>query len=280
MFKSPITHLEELIKDLVKDFSNMAFEWLELFMFKPTLFSDYPYINGAYTLIFAFSMSLGGLFFAYNLFTILMQNMSGNRSKNISEVLTKTILASAFAAMVPYLLDKVLIGFNNAIVKTFINMGINVDLLAEYVTTPATATTAIVFTTGIITILFVILSIQYIKRIGELLILYIFGTIAAFSLINDEMNVWPIWWREAFCVVFQQSFQVIILWITLNQLGDAEKLSDYWVAVGLMSVVISGPTFLRRYLYSTGSGRAMVGAAGGATKMAIYKMAAKKITAR
>jgi hypothetical protein len=48
-------------------------------------------------------------------------------------------------------------------------------------------------------------------------------------------------------------------------------------ACGLMIIVLKGPGFLRKFLYSTGTGKTIMGAAGGAGKMAIYRFAATKM---
>jgi hypothetical protein len=43
------------------------------------------------------------------------------------------------------------------------------------------------------------------------------------------------------------------------------------IAFGLLLVLISGPTYLRQFLYSSGSGKAAIGAMGSMGKVAVGK---------
>ncbi|MDF9763790.1 hypothetical protein OKW24_005686 [Peribacillus simplex] len=72
-FKSPIEWLKELIAELVKDFANMAFDWLEIFMLKPTDFTKYPKIDILYDFVFALASSLCIVFVAWAIIGIMFQ---------------------------------------------------------------------------------------------------------------------------------------------------------------------------------------------------------------
>lgn len=280
MFKSPIEYLKELIKDIVDNFANAAFDWLKVFLFQPTDFSKYPYIHELYNTILTISISLGVVFFAYNLIKILIGNVGGYNQRSVSEVLMKTIMSGFLALAAPFILMEVLIPINNAIVQMFLDKGLNTDTLAIFMMIPSTASFALFVCSLVMLILYLLLTIQALRRIPELLFLLAISPLAAWSAINEDMNLWGIWWREVICTVFTQSFHIMMIWLAFNQIGDASSVGEFiigWVFIGFTLFV---PGILRKYLYSTGTGRGAVSLAGGVGKMAIYKLAARKLVTR
>lgn len=280
MFKSPIDYLKEMIQELVHDFANMAFDWLEIFMLSPTDFSKYPKIEALYDFTFSLSISICLLFVAWSLINIVLNSLAGTQSRSIQEVLFKAIASFVLAASAPWILDSVLLKLNNAIVEHWLNKGLSTDKLQQFIVMPGTAKLSVILAAFIIVILFVILGLQYIQRIGEYIVLLVLSPIAAQSIITENNEIWSVWWREAISVIFSHAFQVSLLWLILNLITDTEKLSDYMFAIGLMIVLLKGPKFLRQLLYSSGAGRTAVGMAGGSAKMTIYKFAAAKMTGK
>lgn len=280
MFKSPIEYLKELIKDIVDNFANAAFDWLKVFLFQPTDFSKYPYIHELYNTILTISISLGVVFFAYNLIKILIGNVGGYNQRSVSEVLIKTIMSGFLAVAAPFILIEVLLPINNAIVQMFLDKGLNTDTLAIFMMIPSTASFALFVCSLVMLILYLLLTIQALRRIPELLFLLAISPLAAWSAINEDMNLWGIWWREVICTVFTQSFHIMMIWLAFNQIGDASSVGEFiigWVFIGFTLFI---PGILRKYLYSTGTGRGAVNLAGGVGKMAIYKLAARKLVTR
>ena len=279
-FKSPIEWLKELIQELVSDFANMAFDWLSLFMLKPTDFSDYPKIGTLYDFVFALASSLCIVFVAWAIIGIMFNQMAGVQSRGLAEVIFKAILAFVLSASAPWILENVLLKLNNAIVQYFLDEGLDTKTLEKFATIPQSAGIALSLAVLTIVILFVLLALQYIQRLGEYIVLLVTSPIAAHSIISENMDIWSVWWRESVSVIFSQAFQVALLWLILNLLTGTEKLSDYIMAIGLMVVLLKGPKYIRQFLYSSGSGRAAIGAAGGASKMVVYKYAAAKMTGK
>jgi hypothetical protein len=277
MFKSPIEWLKEMIAELVEEYANMAFKWLELFMLKPTDFSDYPKIDALYNFVFSLAASLSIVFLAFALIKALGNLLADNQSRSVTEILAKSITGFILAASAPWLLENVLVKMNNAIVQYFLGRGLDMANLKSYVKLGGDPSLAILLISAFIVVLFVILAFQYIRRLGEFIVLLATSPIAAHSIVTDEFDLWSIWWRESVSVVFSQAYQVGLLWVFLNQLGSGKSLEDFLIAAGLMIVIIAGPKFLRQMLYSSGMGKTTVGVVGGASKMALYKYAAKKM---
>lgn len=277
MFKSATEILQELIHPFVKYIADAAFAWLKIYMIQPTDFDKYGFIGDMHKWIFGISITLGILFLVYNMTKLLTQKMGGYNNRSGSEVIVKTVLGTIFASLSPFILNNVLLTINNAWVQFILDQGINVDTLTKFVSFPPTTNVVVMVAGLILTIMFLLLAIQYIVRLGEIMILFILAPLAALTFINEDMNIWPVWWREAVSVVFQQSFQITVLWLIFNLLGGAKSLNDYILAIALMVIVLKGPSVLRKFIYSTGTGRMAVGAAGGVGKAAMFRYAATKM---
>lgn len=277
MFKSPIEWLQEMITQLVKDFADAAFSWLKVYMIEPTDFDKYGFVGELYNTVFTISITLGCLFFVYNLIKIVVQQMGGYSNRSISEVTVKAVMGTLLGVFSPFLMKEVLIKVNNLVVEMLVAKGITIKTLSALILLPQNASLAATLGTLFLAFIFLIIAIQYIVRLGEIMVLYIYSPIAALSSVNEDMNAWSIWWREAFATVFTQSFQMSILWLIINQLAGGQELKDIILACGLMIIVLKGPGFLRKFLYSTGTGKTIMSAAGGAGKMAVYRFAAAKM---
>lgn len=279
MFKSPIEWLKEAIQELIGAFANMAFDWISIFMLKPTDFTEYDKIDILYEFVFSLSVSLSVVFIGWSLLSIIFNTVSGMEGRSISEVLTKAIGATIIATSIPWLMEW-LVKLNNAIVKYFLDRGLDTEALEKYTVIGNDASLAIILMGFVIAILFVLLGMQYIQRIGEYIVLLTMSPLAAHSIITQNFDIFSMWWREVISVIFSQAFQVGMLWLVLNMLTGTQSLKDYLYAIGLMVIILKGPKFMRQFLYSSGAGRSVIGVAGGAGKMTMYKYAAAKITRR
>lgn len=277
MFKSPIEYLKEFIQDLIKDFANMAFDWIGMFMLKPTDFSKYPKIDVLYDFVSQLASSLCIVFVAWSLLMAMINHMANIQSRSVIEIVCRGMFAFVLSASAPWFLDSVLLKLNNAIVKYFLDKGLDTKTLEKFIVMKDTAAMSLILMAAVIVVLFVLLGMQYIQRLGEYIVLLVTSPIAAHSVITENFDIWGVWWRESVSVIFSQAFQVALLWLVLNLLTGTEKLSDYMFAIALMVIILKGPKYIRQFLYSSGSGKTLVGAVGSTSKMAVYKFAASKI---
>ncbi|WP_379968411.1 conjugal transfer protein TrbL family protein [Ectobacillus sp. sgz5001026] len=277
MFKSPIEYVNELIHGLMSDIANAAFSWLSIYLFAPTDLTRYPYVSEAYHIVLMISVTIGGVFFVFNLIKILVDKVGGYSQRGYQEVIVKTFLGGTVAMLAPFLLKDVFLPINNAIVEIFLNKGIRVETFSKFVTIPGAGATSLLLAGLCMAIIFLLLAIQYVIRTVELLILFIMSPLAAWSLVNEEMNIWSIWWRETIATVFTQSLQIMIIWISFNSMGDANTLQDFVIGFGFMIFCLTGPSFLRRFLYSTGAGRKAANAVGSTGKTIILRYVTTKL---
>jgi hypothetical protein len=277
MFKSPIEWLIETLKELIQGFANAAFKWLEVYMLKPYSLTN-GYLGDMHEWVLPIAISLSSLLFTFNILKYIFQNMGDYSNRSGSEIAVKTLMGIALACGSPFIMKDVLLKINNVYVKALLSQGIDVDKFSNLILNPVTSNLSISFAAFTMVICYLVLACQYIIRQAELAILFIGAPIAGISIVNEDLNIWPVWWREAVAVVFTQSFQLTILWVILNQIGNGKDLNSYILAIGLTIVLIIGPKYLRTFIYSTGSAKTLVGAAQGTGKMAVYKWAASRIT--
>jgi hypothetical protein len=209
------------------------------------------------------------------MFKLIVEKIGGYQQRRMQEVIVRMILGGTLAVLAPFLLKDVLLPINNAIVQIFLDKGLQVETFATFIVVPG-ATTAVLIAGFAMALLFLLLAIQYIIRTAELLIILIMSPLAAWSIMNEDLNIWSIWWREAISIVFTQSFQIMVIWLAFNNIGDAKGLQDFIVGFGFLAFCLMSPTFLRKFLYSTGAGRTAAGLAGGAGKSVLFRYVTQK----
>jgi hypothetical protein len=253
-----------------------VWKWLGEFALSPTELTKNGYIGDIFTVVLTLSIALSVLLLVYNLAKKQVQDIGGFSNRSTGEILIKSILGVIFAYCTPYILFKVFLTIANSLNKIIFAKGINLDSVKKAFTMgdivdKAQSSSAMALTFTILIIMVVVFAFQYIKREGELIVLYILAPFAATTMVNEEMNIFSVWVREVIAVVFMQPLQIMVLYLVINLISGAKGMEDLYFAVGLMFVLILAPSWLRKFLYSTGTGKSMINAAGGAGKFAMYR---------
>lgn len=262
--------------ELIEGFLQGAWGWLDTFMLKPTDFKTEGVIGDIQLMILGSAVVLSTLFLIFALMKELTKGMGGFSNRSNSELLTKSILSVVFAFTAPWMLISVLLKISNLISSIFIGKKLNIDTLKKMMEITNEAGSALVLITLVLTGCLIWLTFQYIVRFGHLMILFVLAPFAALTMVNEEMNMFPAWWRESCAIVFTQPLQLMILYFIVNTIGSGKDMKDYMMAIGLMVVLIGSPGWLRKFLFSTGSGKTMMNAAGGAGRMAMYRLMMKR----
>lgn len=268
--------IKKFLKEIIQDFFNAAFKWLEIYMLKPTAFTK-GYVDDVHGWMLTIAIPLCSLFIVYHVVKFYFVSLSGNTGRPPQELIVRMIIGVAVAASSPAIMVNGLLHLNNLYVKAVLKSGIDVSTLSDMMLHPKLDTVSASLAAFALCVCYLVLACQYIIRQGELIVLFIGSPIAGVTIVNDEMNIFPIWWREVISTIFAQGIQLTILYIILNKFGNGSSLNDYLAAIGLLIVLIMGPKYLRTFLYSTGSGKSIVGAASGVGKFAIYKHASSRV---
>ncbi|MFD2926304.1 conjugal transfer protein TrbL family protein [Halobacillus naozhouensis] len=268
--------INDYLIDWMEGMLQGAWKLIEKFTLSETNFSETGVIGEVQQWFLISSISITTLFIIFNLMKQMTAMLGGYTNRSITEIVMKGIFGVTFAYAAPWLLINILLKVANAFTAVFIAKGINIDSLKKIMDITNDVSTAMVWCLLAMCIAFVWLMFQYIIRWAQLIILWVMAPLAASTMVNEEMNVFPAWWREAAAIAFMQPLQVMILYFVVNLVGSAQKMEDMFLALGLMFVVIVSPSWLRKFLYSTGAGKSMISAAGGAGKMAMMKLMYKR----
>lgn len=268
--------INDYLIELIDGFLQVAWKWLEIFMLQPTDFETEGAIGDVQRFILGASVGISTLFLIFTLMKELTKGIGGYSNRSNAEIISKGILSVVFAFTSPWLLLGVLLQVSNAVSSIFLGKNLNIDTLKNFMDTTNDVSSATTIMMLILTVTILWMTFQYIVRYGNLMILWVLAPFAASTMVNEEMNIFPAWWREACAVIFTQPLQLMILYFIVNQIGSGENANDYFLAIGLMIVLIASPGWLRKFLFSTGSGKTMMNAAGGAGRMAMYKLMTKR----
>ncbi|OIK12913.1 hypothetical protein BIV60_15425 [Bacillus sp. MUM 116] len=270
--------INDYLIDLMEGFLQGAWKWLDVFMLSPTSFTNQEngIIGDTQQWIMYSAVGVSTLFMIFAFMKELTKKIGGYSNRSNSEILSKGIVSVAFAYTAPWMLIGILLTTSNAISAIFLSKNINVDTLKKLMDVTNDVSSALVITVLFMTITILWMMFQYIVRFGHMMVLWVMAPFAASTIVNEEMNIFPAWWREACALVFMQPLQLMILYFIVNLVGGGKNIEDYYLAIGLMIVLIFSPGWLRKYLFSTGSGKTMMNAAGGASRMAMYRLIMKR----
>lgn len=107
----------------------------------------------------------------------------------------------------------------------------------------------------IINILLFIIMLQFVLRYAEIALLMILGPFAIATNINQEYNLFPVWWRHLLSTIFTQAVQVllIVIWISIIRTAlGIDVLYRLILSIGFLVVAVRAPGFLREWMHSTG----------------------------
>lgn len=278
--KQIIDAFREIIKQFIDAFADAAFDQLKIYMLKPSSIKN-TFSTDLESWVLPGSIALAGLFLTISLIRFMIQTIGDFQTRSAGEIISRSIIGVTLAIGTPFIIFNVFLKLNNVIVKAFLNSGLDVDNIADMIVNfPEAATLPIVACVLVMSIIFLSLAIQYIIRQAELGMIFILGPFAGISVVNEDVNIFPAWWREALVTVFSQSVQVYVLQKVLNLLGSGDDFQAYLWAIGLSVILLRGPKFLRSLLYSTGTGQSIVGAAQGAGRIAVLRWAGKRVFAK
>jgi hypothetical protein len=269
--------LREWFSELATSFATFAFELLGQFITQTTDLSKIPNLN---LLIKASQGAAGSIltfFFIKRIVEGLRDQMTGEGEPNFAEIIGSTVVSAALVFATPQII-KVLLYINNITVQWVTSLGINVNIAGSDVLDKFTATgdlsaasLHIIFMSLIWAIAFLIFAVMGAMRYVELGFILIMGPLSATAYTNRS-NAYGSYWMEAIPVIFTQIPQILIAyWII--QWSSAGTVWGMVSAIAGALISLRGPTIVRRFIYSSGTG----GAVMGASRMYAYKAMMPKV---
>ena len=112
---------------------------------------------------------------------------------------------------------------------------------------------------------------------ADVMFLYLLSPLACVSVIADDNEYLGVWWRELLSQIVTILAKIFLFVIALSILIN-ENLTflNFLLLIGCCILLIKSPSVLRNMWYSSGSGRGMMGAMSGTTKLAARRFLLKR----
>jgi hypothetical protein len=168
----------------------------------------------------------------------------------LKRLIWRLVLCAALIAGFPSLF-KWLLTLNSVIVssltpKEFINMDAFYGLMK--MNEPFLSLTVLAL---VLSLILLVIYFQNIMRFAELGFLVLSAPLAISTMLNDEVNLFPIWWRQLVSVIFLQAIQTMMLLLTIKTLPLFHSAIQLPVVIGFLYITFKAPGFFRNWLLSS-----------------------------
>ena len=196
--------------------------------------------------------------------------------KSLGTLAGQTLVAGFLIFFLPWSVQNVFIRINNLLIELIKSIGISVDpntfqAKMQLGVDPNVIGGLTIIMTLILVIGFLGIGIAAGIRFIELMFITLISPIVAISAVRNY-DALQIWVRETVAVVFTQCIQLIALQFIMVIMINISGVMLFILSIGCIVIGLRGPQMLRQFLYSSGTGSAMVGAAGSVGRMAAMKI--------
>ncbi|MFE5322237.1 conjugal transfer protein TrbL family protein [Paenibacillus sp. NPDC056579] len=270
------TEIDCKFQNILIDLANQAFDvmkdMLEIFILKPGDLLQNATINTFFNLIKGVSWSLATVFLIYQCLRIYVLSLADGDRSELRKLLPKIFLIPVFMMSLPWGVEAILTlsgefsrGFL-AVPSVDQDGAAVVGFAAIYLLfMGATSSLFIVILALVFLALLAVFAFQQCLRFAELAFLVVSGPIAIMSILNQEFNLFPSWWRHLLSVAFTQSVQYLLIMMAIKLATGTNPFKGEYMgifgSIGCMVLVIKSPAFIREFMYSTGAGSKAAGMA-------------------
>lgn len=214
--------------------------------------------------------TLGTVFFLKRLLEAYRDDLTGESTPNVAEIVGSFVISMALVFATPYIILEYLIPINNQIVSAVGDLGISLNVYDDVedfmMNDEELHFTFLFLVWGIALISF---SISGAIRYVDLAILLIMGPIVATTYVNRS-QVYATYWTEAVAVIFTQSIHMVLAYFVMHWAAEGTFLGICFSLAGAI-VALRGPQVLRQFIYGSGAG----GMVSGVSRFAAYKVMMK-----
>lgn len=263
-FLNPGKMMAEAIADffnqIASDFASTAFELLADYVIAITDISKIPSIDTFMNWSKWAGGSIATMFFIKRLAEALRDELTGESTSNISEILGSFVIGMVLVFATPYLILNYMIPINNQVVQAVGGLGIDVTVYedAKDIFFGDSEGLDMLFLFLVWALCFTAFSISGAIRYVDLAIVLIMGSLVATSYVNRS-QVYGTYWTEVVSVVFTQSIHIVLAYFVIQWSSDGTLLGMMFAVAGCIAA-LRGPQVLRQFLYNSGTGGMMQGA--------------------
>jgi len=246
-----------------------------IFIFLADIIFSHDNMPSFFTNLYGVFVAVGsGVLIAIVLFrviTSLMINQAygGSNQVTASEILIKTIMASAMIPLMPFILlfivgkivyplgEWMFLSISDSAATT-VMQNLRAGDMGEFLS----AKVMMVIILGFIAIAVTVFTIKMCIYHADLILLQVLSIWAAISILAEDNNYSSVWWREVLAQVTTIVVQIAIMAGLVELLTNEITWWSFMLILGFSVLLIRGPSVTRHMWYATGSSKVMIGQAG------------------
>lgn len=254
--------INKYIYNSISDFLNGVFKAISNILFKQGAMPDF--FNTLYNVFIGMGASVMTIIVLYKIVEYMLQVSTGTNDTPLSEILTRTVKASAMMVIAPVLL-KILVGeiayplgdwMFSQVAKNASDSAQN--YLSSSVLSPILgAKTCVVFLAvfGFITVAVIVFFIKMCVYHAELIVYQIASIWAAISMVTDNMDIMLEWWKGLLMMIISILMQTALIVGITEIFVHSATWYNVMLLIGFCYLIIKGPDLLKRMWYGTGTSR-------------------------
>ncbi|MBD8589364.1 hypothetical protein IFT92_16320 [Peribacillus simplex] len=271
----------EAIQGMLEDFIEWALLMCNDLLLKEN--AEIQFFSSVNNFLLALTSTIAVTIILYKIIEVMSRNAAGD-AVAYGPVIVNTLKSALLIPAMPFiqkvLLEEVAYNMGNWMIKS----GSRVSKgKIETMLDPNNFST-LHFQGAALLILLAVLALAFIAFLfsvaifhADVMFLYLLSPLACVSVIADDNEYLGVWWRELLSLIVTILSKIFLFVIALSILIN-ENLTflNFLLLMGCCILLIKSPSVLRNMWYSSGSGRGMMGAMGGTTKLAARRFLLKR----
>lgn len=277
-FKAKIV---EAIQGMLEDF----IEWA-LLICNDLLLKQNPeiqFFESVNNFLLALTSTIAVTIVLYKIIEVITRNAAGD-AVAYGPVIVNTLKSALLIPAMPFiqkiLLEKVAYNMGNWMIGE--GSKVNKEKIEEMLVPSNFA--ALHFQGAALLILLAVFAVAFIAFLfsvavfhADVMFLYLLSPLACVSVIADDNEYLGIWWRELLSQIVTILAKIFLFVVALSILiNENITFLNFLLLMGCCILLIKSPSVLRNMWYSSGSGRGMIGAMGGSSKLVARRFLLKR----
>jgi hypothetical protein len=254
----PICKINQWLLELANFFLTEAVKMIAKIISYPKKVLDDPTIERYYKYFANTSWAFITTFTMYHLVRILSYYWINEDTQELKSLMVKLIVTVAMCGMYPSVFPY-LVTITNNTTTSFANIGTKINQLSNiFLMIPVVGKSALIIMLLVLAIAILVVAFQVCLRSAELAFLFIAGPFAIATNLNNDINLFPAWWRSFLSLLITQVIQFVLLMIFVELfaggiLAGLAGFEKFIFGIGFAFLIIKSPSFIKEFIYSTGT---------------------------
>lgn len=254
--------INNYLMNCISSFLDSTFTAISKILFQQGAMPNF--FNILYNVFIGIGATVMTIIVLYKIVEYMLQVSTGTNDTPLSEILMRTVKASAMIVIAPVLL-KILVGkiaypfgdwMFNQVAKNASQSAINF-LGSDTLNPILKGKSCIVFivVAAFITISVVVFFIKMCVYHAELIVYQVSSVWAAISMVTDSMDIMTEWWKGLLMMIVSILMQTALIVGVTGIFTNKATWYSFMLLIGFCYLIIKGPDLLKRMWYGTGTSR-------------------------